>query len=85
MLVDMVEKILSQEDQELEVLVSLMDHATTKRVEHAAIRSEYGSDDEDYDHIFMDVMAAAESRSREANKDPDPPSCPDQEMDMSFD
>ena len=81
----MMEEVLSQEDEELEALVSFMDHDATRRDEHEEIRSEYGSDDEEYNNIFMDAMDAAESRPREANKDPDPPSCHDQAMDMSPD
>ena len=64
----MVDQILSQEDQAFEALISLM-----QSEEHNEERntSAYGSDDEEYDQLFMDVMSkekVAEGDAKDAGK-----------------
>jgi len=66
--IEMVDQILSQEDQEFEALISLM-----QSEEHNEERntSTYSSDDEEYDQLFMDVMSkeeVAEGDAKEAGK-----------------
>lgn len=66
--IEMVDQILSQEDQEFEALISLM-----QSEEHNEERntSTYSSDDEEYDQLFMDVMSkeeVAEGDVKEAGK-----------------
>ena len=55
----MVDRIFSQEDREIEELVSLMQH--TEKGERtnqlANLTSDYGSDEEEYDQLFMEVMS----------------------------
>lgn len=47
------EAVMQQEDQEVEALVSLMDEE--ERAQH------YGSDEEDYDSLFMDYVQSEEA------------------------
>lgn len=66
--IEMVDQILSQEDQEFEALISLL-----QRNEHGQdqTNSAYGSDDDEYDQLFMDVMSkeeVAEGSAKEAAK-----------------
>lgn len=48
--------MLSQEDQELQALVSLMEDNDDQSPPHARPHAEYGSDDDDYDNIFMEAL-----------------------------
>ena len=80
--VEMVDEALTQEHQEIEALVALMDQDDIREHEHDDQPSDYGSDDEDYDRIFMEAVAAAE-RSRGDDTNSEMPSYQDQEMDMS--
>ncbi|KAL9073196.1 MAG: hypothetical protein Q9161_003028 [Pseudevernia consocians] len=56
--VEMVDRILSQETQEFEALVSSMQN-TANQADHRQQKtiSEYGSDEEEYDELFMEVMS----------------------------
>ena len=76
----MVDEVLTQEDQELEALVALIDQ---QQEEHEQTISGYGSDDDDYDRIFMEAVAAAERCSCEVVRGSGARSDLDQEMDMS--
>ena len=55
----MIDEVLTQENREIEALVALLDQ---EQGEHENSMSDYGSDDEGYDRIFMDAVAAAESQ-----------------------
>lgn len=76
----MVDEVLTQEDRELEALVALIDQ---QQEEHEQTISDYGSDDEDYDRIFLEAVAAAERCSCEVVPGSGACSDLDQEMDMS--
>ena len=58
----MVDEILSQEDQEFQALISSMNE-TEKQIHHQQSTfpqhtvSDYGSDEEEYDRLFMDVIS----------------------------
>ena len=76
----MVDQILSQEDQEFEALISLMQ---PKDHEEEPTMSAYGSDDEGYDQLFQDVMSkenVAGGNAKEAEKTET-----EEVMDMSVD
>lgn len=76
----MVYEVLTEEDRELEAFVALIDQ---QQEEHEQTISDYGSDDEDYDRIFMEAVAAAEQSSCEGIPGLGACSDLDQEMDMS--
>ncbi len=84
----MVDQFLSHEDQGMEELVSSRQHAEDDREErnHDHAKSDYGSDEEEYDQLFMEVFmekeivvgrvgAAAEAGSKQDQ---------DHEMDISL-
>lgn len=78
----MVDRILSQEIQEFEALVSSMpDHADQEHHHQQKTMSDYCSDDEEYDQLFMEVMsrpATVERTSGDGAREQD------QEMDISL-
>ena len=78
----MVDEILTQENQEVEALVALLDQEVG---EHQKPAADYGSDDEVYDRIFMESVAAAESNKLNAVQAPEVPSDTDLAMDTSSD
>lgn len=54
----MVDQILSQEIEEFETLVSSMqDNADRENHHEQKKMSDYGSDEEEYDHLFMEVIS----------------------------
>ena len=56
--VEMVDKVLSQEIEEFEALVSSMpDHADQEDHHQQKTMSDYGSDEDEYDQLFMEVMS----------------------------
>ncbi len=61
---DAVEQVLSQEDQELEALVSLMEAEGKVSQDHVPSPTEYGSDDEDYNDIFKEVLNGSDAQLR---------------------
>ena len=78
----MVDEILTQESQEVEALVALLDGEAGERQKEA---SDYGSDDEVYDRIFMESVAVAESNGVNAAQASEVPSNTELEMDTSSD
>lgn len=78
----MVDQILTQENQEVEALVTLMDQEVG---EHEKPAADYDSDDEVYDRIFIESVAAAESNESNAAQALEVPSNMDLEMDTSSD
>ena len=76
----MADEILTQEDREVEVLVALLDQEVR---EHEKPASDYDSDDELYDRIFMESVAAAESGGPNAIQASGVHSQTDLEMDTS--
>lgn len=55
-----MDEVLTQEDRELEALVSLMSDEQKSRDGQQHDASEYGSDEEDYDGLFLEALANAE-------------------------
>ena len=81
---EIIENALFQEDQEIQALVSLMDFEATRKDDCECAPSEYGSDEEDYERIFIEAATAAELRTIEGNNVPDSQSCLDHDVDMSL-
>lgn len=58
----MVDQILSQEEEELQALISSMNE-TNQEIDdletgvHERTISDYGSDEEEYDRLFMDIVS----------------------------
>ncbi len=74
-----VEHVLLQENQELEALVSLMESENEDSPSHLPPSTEYGSDEEEYEEIFAEVLNSfnsqgpdhGESRNLEQDQDMD--------------
>lgn len=76
-----MEQVLSQEEQDLQALVSLMEDRDDQSLPQASTPAEYGSDDDDYDNIFMEALNGFNAQAQgEAMK---PQIEQNQEMDMS--
>lgn len=76
---EIVEAIQHQEDQELDALISLLEESDSATGNNDL--TEYGSDDDDFPWMCMEVIAAADAELME--KSPDSlPVCSD-DMDMS--
>lgn len=76
-----MEQVLSQEDQELQALVSLMEGQDEQARPQAESHTEYGSDDDDFDDIFMEALNGFDGRFQgDATKHQTEQA---QEMDMS--
>lgn len=54
---DMVDSFLPRDDDEPEALVSLMGADESNMDQRRTAGTHYGSDDEDYDRLFMDVLS----------------------------
>ena len=81
--VDMVDQILLREDQEFEALVSSMqDHAEEEDQSQQDTLSHYGSDEDEYDHLFIELMSR--QRSTEKGTDPGGESATEQDQDMDM-
>ena len=80
--VETVEEILTQEDREVEAMVALLDQEIG---EYEKPGSDYGSDDEVYDRIFIESVADAESSRPNAVQASGLPPNTDFEMDTSSD
>ena len=57
---EFVDHILSQEDQELEAIFSSMEDERQQDDYQTYPTSNYGSDDEEYDELFEEVMSGQE-------------------------
>ena len=55
-----MEEVLSQEEQELEALVSLMEADDQTAKDRDGASAGYGSEEEDYDRLFMEVLEQPE-------------------------
>ena len=90
----MVDHVFLQEEKELEALISQQEEVTPSADNQSIIMKGYGSEDEDYDGLFMQLVSDA----REENKKADGlltsqtntgsltlPTDPDQAMDTSVD
>ena len=80
---EMVDQILSQENQEFEALVSSMqDNADQENHHQQNTMSDYGSDEEEYDRIFIEVMSRQGSAER--RNDTVEEGGPDQDYEMDI-
>lgn len=87
----MVDQIASLEDQEFQALISLMNEANEKEnVDHREAETneqtifEYGSDEEEYDRLFMDVMSQSQQAGESQTRPQDNRSTQTQDMDISM-
>lgn len=80
---EMVDDVLSQENQELEALLSLnsLENRAIDDQEHAM--SDFGSDVDEYDSIFLDALAEVESEANQARATSSAP--PGQILDSQMD
>lgn len=77
-----MEDVLSREEQELEALVSSMEADNSVAKDQEGGTAGYGSEEEDYDLLFMEVLAQPE-RIQATNTTNAPPTN-DEEMDISM-
>ena len=70
---------MSQEDQEFEALISLMQNEDR---DQENIMSVYGSDEEEYDELFMEVVSKQEASTRGIQSEG--PTNTEQSMDVSM-
>lgn len=83
--VEMVDQILSQEYQEFEALISSMQDSADQGDHHQqSTTSDYGSDEEEYDRLFMEVMSSQGSAGRRSDTVEDRRVEQDHEMDISL-
>ena len=81
----MVDQILSQEIQEFEALVSSMqDNADQETHHEQKTMSDYGSDEEEYDHLFMEVLSRPSAVEKSIDTSREGALEQDQEMDISL-
>lgn len=78
-----VDRILSQENEEFEALVSSTQDTTDQGHCQHTIASEYSSDEEEYDQIFMEVISRQGSAERSTSIFGDDAPEQDQKMDIS--
>jgi hypothetical protein len=87
----MVDHILSQEDEECQALVCLMNEANEaaeiiKPEDQEESMLEFGSEAEDYDRLFMDVAFQQKEQAQvPSSQDRDCSMLGSQEMDVSLD
>lgn len=79
----MVDQVLTQEEREFEALLSLMDEEREDGQDHEL--SDYGSDEEDYDDLFLEALSHVDGRrdrpdARQEHSTPNQ----DDEMDVSM-
>ena len=79
----MVDRILSQENQEFEALVSSMQETVDREQHQGTTISDYGSDEEEYDRLFMEVISKQGSAEREIIAFADDAPEQDHDMDIS--
>ena len=85
----MVDQILTLEDQQFQALISLMSEAKEsvdgqEAETHQQTTSEYGSDEEEYDRLFMDVMSEPQQASGSQTGIQDSRLTETQDMDISM-
>lgn len=53
----MIDRVLSQENEEVDALVSLFEEGSDEARDEIDKRVDYGTDDEKYDSIFLDLLS----------------------------
>ncbi len=54
----MIDQVLSQENEEVDALVSLFEEGSDEARDEIDKRVDYGTDDEKYDSIFLDLLSS---------------------------
>ena len=81
----MVDQILLRENQEFEALVSsIEDHAEEEDQNQRDTLSQYGSDEDEYDQLFIEVMSRQRSTEKGTDSGGESAKDQDQDMDMSM-
>lgn len=80
---EMVDDVLSQENQELEALLSLMNQENRAKDEQEHAMSDFGSDVDEYDSIFLDALAEVEGNANRTQPTSTPPA--DEALDSQMD
>ena len=82
----MVDDVLSQENQELEALLSLNSQENRAKDEHEHAMSDFGSDVDEYDSIFFDALAELEGKANQTQARSSAPAdqASDSQMDTSM-
>ncbi|SLM40919.1 hypothetical protein LPUS_11775 [Lasallia pustulata] len=80
---NLMEEVLSREEQELEALISLMERDDRAAKDREGATADYGSEEEDYDRLFMEVFERPERRH--PSNTPRAPQGTDVEMDITMD
>ena len=78
-----MEEGLSQEEQELEALISLMERDDRAAKDQEGATADFGSDEADYDRLFMEVFERPERR--QSSNTPRALPGTDVEMDITLD
>ena len=81
--VEMVDQILSQEDQEFEALVLSMQRSADQEHHQQKTHLDYGSDEDEYDRLFMEVISRQGSAEQGISMVGHGAPKQDQEMDVS--
>lgn len=73
---DMANEVAQREDAEIEALLAMMEaeddnNNNTQADQRYSTDMPYGSDDEEYDHLFMEVINEEDDRVRAQQKPPD--------------
>ena len=79
----MVDQILSQDDQEFEALVLSMQGSADQEQHQQKTNLDYGSDEEEYDRLFREVISRQGSAERGTSTAGHDAPKQDQEMDVS--
>ena len=83
--VEMVDQFLSHENQEFEALVSSMQDSADQEDHHQqTTMSDYGSDEEEYDQLFMEIMSRQGSGERRTDMIDENAPAQDHDMDISL-
>ncbi|KAL8763774.1 MAG: hypothetical protein Q9184_000476 [Pyrenodesmia sp. 2 TL-2023] len=64
---EMIDQVLSQENEEVEALVAMLEHRPNERTLGKDDSISYGSDDDSFDSIFAEILAtASESKAAQS-------------------
>lgn len=81
---EIVEQVILQEDQEFEALVSLLQESNQAVEDRENVATDYGSDEEDYDRLFIEVMTKEGITRSDPEGSQEKAPNRDQDMDMSL-
>lgn len=79
-----MDEVVSQEDREFEALISLVEEAARPTDDQGVNIHEYGSEDEEYDGLCVQLVSEVEKGDSETNVLTTSSSDPGQEMDTSI-